>query len=57
MWALLEDDSQWYELVKRRMRQLPVYRVGCSVSEDYLVFLGNRLLLPAIGERVNRRKV
>lgn len=57
MWALLVDDSQWFVLVKRRMRQLLVYRVDCSVSEDYLVFAENKLLLLAIGERVNPRKV
>ena len=57
MWALLVDDSQWFVLVKRHMRQLLVYRVDCSASEDYLVFVENKLLLLAIGERVNPRKV
>lgn len=57
MWALLVDDSQWFELVKRHMRQLLVYHVGCFVSEDYLAFLENKLLLLAIDERVNLRKV
>ena len=53
MWALLVDDSQWFELVKRRMRQLLVYHVGYSVLEDYLVFLENKLLLLETGEQVS----